>query len=260
MPFITEEIWQSVAPLLALKEKSITQRRYPGAQDLPASDVPATAEIEWLRAVLTQIRRIRSEMNIAPAKAIPLLFAAGNAADRARTQKFGAQIAFLAKSESQCWLEADETEPASAAAIVGEMKVLIPLAGLIDLGAEKLRLDKETKRLEGEIAKSTTKLANFGPKTPPTVVEQEKQRIAEFTTTLSGLRDQAGQARACLRVVPTRSSGSRDRFYVRTVVDFNFDGDSPRDETQIDVFLAKTEMLDNRWPVQCIPSVGYARD
>ena len=190
-PFITEEIWQSVAPLLALKEKSITQRRYPGAQDLPASDAPATAEIEWLRAVLTQIRRIRSEMNIAPAKAIPLLFAAGNAADRARTQKFGAQIAFLAKSESLRWLEADETEPASAAAIVGEMKVLIPLAGLIDLGAEKLRLDKETKRLEGEIAKSTTKLANFGPKTPPTVVEQEKQRIADFTATLNGLRDQA---------------------------------------------------------------------
>ncbi len=73
------------------------------------------------------------------------------------------------------------------------MKVLIPLAGLIDLGAEKARVEKEIKRLEGEIAKSSAKLANFGPKTPPAVVEQEKQRIAEFTTTLNGLREQAGK-------------------------------------------------------------------
>jgi valyl-tRNA synthetase len=71
------------------------------------------------------------------------------------------------------------------------MKLLIPLAGLIDLSAEKARLEKEKKRLEAEIAKSGAKLANFGPKTPPVVVEQEKQRIAEFTTTLNGLREQA---------------------------------------------------------------------
>jgi valyl-tRNA synthetase len=129
-------------------------------------------------------------MNIAPNRAIPLLFAAGNASDRERERKFAAQIAFLAKTEAQRWLEGGEDEPVSAAAIVGEMKVLIPLAGLIDLGAEKARLEKETKRLDGEIAKSTAKLANFGPKTPPAVVEQEKQRIAEFTTTLNGLREQ----------------------------------------------------------------------
>ena len=83
-----------------------------------------------------------------------------------------------------------EAEPAAAAAIVGEMKLLIPLAGLIDLSAEKARLEKEIKRLDGEIAKSNTKLANFGPKTPPNVVEQEKQRVADFTTTLNGLREQ----------------------------------------------------------------------
>ncbi len=73
------------------------------------------------------------------------------------------------------------------------MKVLIPLAGLIDLGAEKLRIEKEIKRVDGEIAKSSAKLANFGAKTPPAVIEQEKQRIADFTTTANGLREQAAR-------------------------------------------------------------------
>jgi len=189
-PFITEEIYQSVAPLLGLKETSITQRSYPRAEDFPADDATASADIEWLRAVLAQIRRIRSEMNIAPGKAIPLLYANGSASDHTRTDKFAAQIAFLAKAESQRWLSAGEAEPASAAAIVGEMKLLIPLAGLIDLSAEKARLEKEIKRLDGELAKSSAKLANFGEKTPPAVIEQEKQRVADFSATLAGLRQQ----------------------------------------------------------------------
>ncbi|HEX7914876.1 valine--tRNA ligase [Rudaea sp.] len=189
-PFITEEIYQSVAPLLGLKETSITQRSYPRADDFPADDASASGDIEWLRAVLTQVRRIRSEMNIAPGKTIPLLYANGNASDRARADKFAAQIAFLAKAESQRWLGAGEAEPAAAAAIIGEMKLLIPLAGLIDLSAEKARLEKEIKRLDGELAKSSAKLANFGEKTPAAVVEQEKQRVADFTAMLGGLKEQ----------------------------------------------------------------------
>jgi valyl-tRNA synthetase len=73
------------------------------------------------------------------------------------------------------------------------MKLLIPLAGLIDLSAEKARLEKEIKRLDGEIAKSNAKLANFGAKTPAAVIEQERQRIADFTTQLNGLREQAAR-------------------------------------------------------------------
>jgi len=73
------------------------------------------------------------------------------------------------------------------------MKLLIPLAGLIDLSAEKARLEKEINRLDGELAKSSAKLANFGERTPPAVVEQEKQRVVGFTTTLTGLREQLGR-------------------------------------------------------------------
>jgi valyl-tRNA synthetase len=136
------------------------------------------------------VRRIRSEMNIAPSRAIPLLYAGGDAGDRARTAKFARAIAFLARAESQRWLGADETEPASAAAIVGGMKLLIPLAGLIDLGAERARLEKEINRIDGEIAKSNAKLANFGPNTPTAVVEQEKRRVADATTKRGAMQDQ----------------------------------------------------------------------
>ena len=134
-------------------------------------------------------------MNIAPGKTIPILYAGGNSAHRALSQKFEAQIAFLARAESQRWLDENEAEPASAAAIVGEMRILIPLAGLIDLGAEKTRLTKEIKRIEGEIAKCNGKLSNtnFVANAPQEVVAQEKQRLADFGVQLDGLKDQLGK-------------------------------------------------------------------
>ncbi|HET7064513.1 MAG TPA: valine--tRNA ligase [Rudaea sp.] len=191
IPFITEEIWHEVAPKLGIGGDSIATQRYPLAGELP-QDAAATAEIEWLKSVLTGIRRIRSEMNIAPGKPIPLLFASGTDSDRARTSKFGAQIEFLARTESQRWLEAAEAEPASATAIVGEMKILIPLAGLIDVGAEKSRLVKEIKRIEGEIAKCKGKLsnANFVQNAPAEVVTQENQRLKDFDAALVALNEQ----------------------------------------------------------------------
>jgi len=189
IPFITEEIWHEIAPKLGVVADSVSTQAYPGSADY-AADTGAAAETEWLKAVVMQLRRIRSEMNIAPKKAIPLLFAGGSDGDRRRAAKFASQIAFLATAESQRWLDAGEVEPASAAAIVGDMKLLIPLAGLIDVEAEKARLDKEIKRLEGEIAKSNAKLANFGPNTPAAVIDQEKLRVAERTTQVTGLREQ----------------------------------------------------------------------
>jgi valyl-tRNA synthetase len=195
IPFVTEEIWHEVAPKLGIAGDTVSIRPYPRAGDL-SSDDAAEAEIEWLKAVLTQVRRIRSEMNIAPGRTIPLLFAAGTASDRARSAKFADPIAFLARAESQRWLDAGDAEPAAAAAIVGEMKLLIPLAGLIDIEAEKARLAREIKRIEGEIEKSNAKLGKFGPNTPAAVVEQEKVRLAEFAALLGGLREQLGKLSA----------------------------------------------------------------
>ncbi|WP_440225608.1 valine--tRNA ligase [Dokdonella sp. MW10] len=192
-PFITEEIWHAVAPKLGIAGETISTQRYPVAADVGEGlDAAAIADIEWFRSVLSGVRRIRSEMNIAPGKPIPLLYAKGGPADRERTARFAAQVAFLARTESQRWLEAGDDEPASAAAIVGELRVLIPLAGLIDLGAEKARLEKEIKRVEGEIGKCNGKLASetFVANAPAAVVDEMRTRLADFTTTLTALREQ----------------------------------------------------------------------
>ena len=192
IPFITEEIWQAVAPKLGLAEGSLMQRPWPKADEIVADDA-ATAEIEWFKNVLSGIRKIRSEMNISPGKTIPLLLADGDASDRARVAKFAAQISFLARVESPQWIDSGADEPAAAAAVVGSLRVMIPLAGLIDLGAEKVRLGKEIARIEIEIKKCEGKLgnANFVANAPAEVVTQERQRITDWNVTLTALREQA---------------------------------------------------------------------
>ncbi|MEW9571191.1 valine--tRNA ligase [Rhodanobacter sp. Si-c] len=194
IPFITEEIYQEVAPRLGRAESSVYARPYPHAADFPGDDA-ATAEIEWFKAVLSGIRRIRSEMNIAPGKTIPLLLAGGETTDRTRATKFAAQIAFLARTEAPQWIEPGTAEPAAAAAVVGSLRVLIPLAGLIDLGAEQARLAKEIARVEGEIKKCEGKLgnANFVANAPAEVVAQERQRIVDWNTQLAAMREQAAK-------------------------------------------------------------------
>ncbi|HWG67727.1 MAG TPA: class I tRNA ligase family protein, partial [Rhodanobacteraceae bacterium] len=191
IPFITEEIWQAVAPQLGLTESSILERAYPRADEF-AIDEAATGEIEWFKAVLTGVRKIRSEMNIAPGKAIPLLLADGDAEDRRRTGKFSAQIEFLARCEAPRWLSSSEEEPAAAAAVVGNLRVLIPLAGLIDLDAERARLTREIARIQGEIRKCEGKLgnANFVDHAPAAVVEQERARLADWNAQIDALRGQ----------------------------------------------------------------------
>ncbi len=194
IPFITEEIWGSVGPKLGLTESSLIQRPWPRADEMVADDA-ATAEIEWFKSVLSGVRRIRSEMNIPPGRTIPLLFADGDATDHARVAKFAAQLSFLARTEAPQWIEAGADEPAAAAAVVGSLRVLIPLAGLIDVAAEKARLAKEMSRIEIEIRKCEGKLgnANFVANAPAEVVAQERQRITDWNTTLAALREQANK-------------------------------------------------------------------
>ena len=191
IPFVTEEIWHEVAPKLGIAGDTISLQPYPDASAI-ATDAASEADVQWLKALLTEIRRIRGEMNIAPGKTIPLLFADGNANDRPRAERFDASLRFLARLESVRWLSAGEAEPAASAAIVGELRALIPLAGLIDLGAEKARLAKEIARIDGEIRKCEAKLGNesFVANAPPAVVTQERQRIAEFSSALAGMRGQ----------------------------------------------------------------------
>jgi valyl-tRNA synthetase len=194
IPFVSEAIWQEVAPKIGRAAATISRTHYPLSGESPR-DPAAAAEIGWLKEAVSGIRRIRSEMNIAPARAIPLLVAGGTAQDRARVAHFDSALRFLSRLETVAWLDAHGDAPAAAAAVVGELRLLIPLEGLIDLDAERARLAREIARIEGEIRKCQAKLGTetFVRNAPTAVVEQEHARLADFTTSLGALRTQAAK-------------------------------------------------------------------
>ena len=144
------------------------------------------------------IRRIKGEMNIAPGKRVPVLLADTGEADRANAEAHRAYLDFLARVESIEVLPEGDAGPESATALVGKMKVLIPLAGLIDKDAELARLDKEMGKLEGDIKRTEGKLsnANFVDKAPEAVVQKEKDKLAEAKAALADLSAQAEKIRA----------------------------------------------------------------
>lgn len=197
VPFVTEEIWHEIAPKLGITDDTISLQPYPKQEDFPA-DTAAENEIEWLKNVVTEIRKIRSEKNIAPSKQLSVLFKDGTTEDVVRTEKFDTQLRFLCRLDSCTWLASSDEVPASAAAVLGELKILIPLAGLIDASAEKTRLAREISKIEVEITKCENKLSNvnFVQSAPTMVVEQERGRLADFSTKLSGLRQQLEQLSA----------------------------------------------------------------
>ena len=190
-PFVTEELWQQVAPKLGIDGGTVSLRPYPVASDFADQDyAQADADVEWLKTMVSALRRVRSELNVSPAKTIRLLLQDGNDHDRTRVVRFASSLSFLLKLDDIAWLEAGADAPASAAAVVGELKLLVPLEGLVDLDAERARLDKEIARVSGEKDKSEAKLAKFTDKVPPAVVEQERQRLADWSSQLAALHAQ----------------------------------------------------------------------
>jgi valyl-tRNA synthetase len=191
IPFVTEELWQAVAPKLGITEQTIMLRPYPVASDFDTADYSAAeADIDWLKAMVSALRRVRSELNVAPSKLVNLLLAEGTHADHERARRFDSQLRFLTKVERIEFIADAKSAPACAAAVVGELKLLVPLEGLVDLSAERVRLDKEIARVAGEKEKSEAKLAKFTDKVPPAVVEQERQRLVDWTAQLEGLAAQ----------------------------------------------------------------------
>jgi valyl-tRNA synthetase len=191
MPFITEEIWQKVAPLAGAQGETIMLAPYPVA-DAGADDPEAVAEIEWVQQVILGVRRIKGEMNIAPGKPLPVLVANASEQDKTWLAIARPYLDFLARIESVTLLDDESSAPESAIALVGTMKLLIPMAGLIDKDAELKRLDKEIGRLTDEIARIGQKLANpsFVDKAPAAVVDKERARLAEQSTAIGNLQAQ----------------------------------------------------------------------
>ncbi len=191
MPFITEELWHKVAPLAGIHGDSIMLRSYPQADD-NKTNPNAEAEIAWLKQVILGVRRIRAEMDIAPSKQLSILCQNGSEEDQQRLVGNDNFLKSLARLASITWLESEQTAPESAAALAGDMQILIPLAGLIDKAAEWHRLSKEIDKINKELAKCENKLnnPNFVERAPAAVLEQEQQRLADYSGALEQLQGQ----------------------------------------------------------------------
>jgi valyl-tRNA synthetase len=188
IPFVTEELWRQVAPRLGIDGDTISLQRYPQAAELAGDFGQAETDIEWLKQMVTALRRIRSELGVSPSRQVPLVVQAAGADDSARLARFDSQLRFLNRLER---IEAIAGDPPPAAAgMVGELKLFVPLEGLVDLDAERARLDREIARVAGEKDKSAAKLAKFSDKVPAAVVEQERQRLADWTAQHAGLAAQ----------------------------------------------------------------------
>jgi valyl-tRNA synthetase len=210
MPFLTEEIWQRVAPLagkippnspLARGDAegrgiSIMLQPYPEA-DKTLVDAAAEVEIEWLQQFLLGVRRIRAEMNISPGKPLPVLLQHGSDEDRARLERHRQALTILGRLDAIAWLGEQEPAPEAATALVGGMKILIPMTGLIDKAAEITRLTREIAKLCQEAERGEAKLGNadFLGRAPAEVVSKERARVMELQLAKTRLEEQLARIR-----------------------------------------------------------------
>jgi valyl-tRNA synthetase len=191
MPFITEEIWQRVGPLAGKTGDTIMRQPYPAAEP-GAGDPRLDAEMRWVMDFILGIRRIRGELDIAPSHKLSVLLQNASAEDLARHDRNAASIRRLAGIGEARALAGGETAPQAAAALLGNMNILVPMAGLIDVDAELERLGRRQNKLEQELDRATAKLGNenFVRNAPAEVVTQERARVEEFKRELAQLADQ----------------------------------------------------------------------
>jgi valyl-tRNA synthetase len=181
MPFITEEIWQRVAPVAGVAGETIMQAAWPRAADYPA-DAAATADVDWMKGVILGLRQIRGEMDISPARRLAPLVKGATALDAAHFERHAALLGRLAGIDRVRVLTAGQSPPPSAAAVVGHLTLLVPMQGLIDPAEELTRLRRKQEKNQQEITRALAKLENpnFVNHAPPEVVATERERIAQF--------------------------------------------------------------------------------
>jgi len=199
-PFISEELWQKVAPVAGRSGPSVSIAAYPVSQP-ERIDAPAEAHVAKLKTLVDACRNLRGEMSVSPATKLPL-YVLG---DSDFMKAAGPVLQALAKlnevkvfDDEAAWTKAAEAAPV---AVVGEARLCLFME--VDVAAEKIRLSKEVARLEGEIGKANGKLSNeaFVAKAPPAVIDQERKRVADFEATLSKMKAQLLQ----LEATPSKS-------------------------------------------------------
>ena len=190
MPFVTEEIWQAVAPRANIEGETIMLRPYPEVLS-ETTDADAVADIEWVQQFILGIRQIRGEMDISPGKPLPVVLQDASASDLSRAKSQALLLQRVGRVESVTTLIKDEDPPAAATALLGDMRMLVPMKGLIDVDAERARLTKQQGKINNDLQRSVGKLKNekFTNNAPAEVVTQEQERVVEFEKAIAQLTE-----------------------------------------------------------------------
>jgi valyl-tRNA synthetase len=191
MPFITEEIWQALASRASVEGETIMLRPFPQPSD-DARDEQAESEMDWVMRFILGIRQIRGEMDISPGKSLPVLLENSSDRDRELAERYKDLLERVAKARSVRPLESDDVPPPSATALLGDMRVLVPLKGIIDVEAEQARLTKKQAGLRIDLGKTEGKLANmnFVSNAPEVVVTKERARQRDLESQIAKLQEQ----------------------------------------------------------------------
>jgi valyl-tRNA synthetase len=191
IPFITEAIWQRIAPLAGRQGDSIMTQPYP-LPDHDQIDEEAESEMEWLKGFILGVRKVRGEMDIPPGTRVPILLQNASNRDLDRVAGYRALLKSLARIDAIDALSDGQPAPESATTLLGSMKLLIPLEGLIDKEAETARLNREIDKLSRDLSRSASKLKNpsFVERAPKEVVQKEQARVEAFRAAIEKLREQ----------------------------------------------------------------------
>ena len=189
MPYLTEEIWQTLAPKLNIVGETIMLAQYPVADQALIND-QAEADMQWLQGLIGAVRNIRGEMSLGNARLLPVLLQNTTDAEKAQIARIEPLFKALAKVESITFLSDAEQPPLSSSSVVGHVSVFVPMKGLIDPKAELGRLQKDLDKVQKQHDQIATKLGNEGfvAKAPAAVVEGEKVKLAEFADQLAKIK------------------------------------------------------------------------
>ena len=196
-PFITEEIWLQVAERMQLDGATIMLQPYPEA-DGNWDDEEAEDELEWVKRFILGVRQIRGEMDISPGKALPVLLQEASDSDLRRAREHLQLLTRVGRVASIDALGTDDPEPVSATALLGDMRILVPMKGVIDVEAELGRLQKHRERAAADLARCRGKLNNdnFVSNAPAEVVDKERARAADLDRQIAQLEQQIAKLAA----------------------------------------------------------------